>query len=169
MSMKKTENKAGKRAKRGGLTVMRTARGKNGLLSTGMIALVVAIVVVFNIAVSQLPSGVRQFDISTSKIYEISDTTREYLDQLDKDVTITVVAADENIDYRLSHFLDLYTALSDHLTQDKVDPVAYPSALTEYDCEENSVVVQCEETDQSYVIPIDDIVVPDCYFLYYYN
>ena len=116
MSMKKTENKAGKRAKRGGLTVMRTARGKNGLLSTGMIALVVAIVVVFNIAVNQLPSGVRQFDISTSKIYEISDTTREYLDQLDKDVTITVVAADENIDYRLSHFLDLYTALSDHLS-----------------------------------------------------
>lgn len=169
MSMKKTENKAGKRAKSGGLTVMRTARGKNGLLSTGMIALVVAIVVVFNIAVNQLPSGVRQFDISTSKIYEISDTTREYLDQLDKDVTITVVAADENIDYRLSHFLDLYTALSDHLTQDKVDPVAYPSALTEYDCEENSVVVQCEETDQSYVIPMDDILVPDSYYLYYYN
>lgn len=169
MSMKKTENKAGKRAKSGGLTVMRTARGKNGLLSTGMIALVVAIVVVFNIAVNQLPSGVRQFDISTSRIYEISDTTREYLDQLDKDVTITVVAADENIDYRLSHFLDLYTALSDRLTQDKVDPVAYPSALTEYDCEENSVVVQCEDTDQSYVIPMDEILVPDSYYLYYYN
>lgn len=170
MSVKKTDNNrpAGKRTKRS-LTAMRTVRGKNGLLSTGMIALVVAIVVVFNIAVNLLPSGVRQFDISTSKIYEISDTTREYLEKLDKDVTITVVAADDNIDYRLSHFLDLYTALSDHLTQDKVDPVAYPSALTEYDCKENSVVVQCADTDQSYVIPMDDILVPDSYYQYYYN
>lgn len=167
MSKKKAETR--RKTPRPGLAGLKTARGKNGLMSTGMIALVVAIVVVFNVAVSLLPSGVRQFDISTTKIYEISDTTRKYLETLDQDVTITVVAADANIDYRLSHFLDLYTALSDHLTQDKVDPVAYPSALTEYDCEENSVVVQCAATGQSYVIPMDDILVPDTYYQYYYN
>lgn len=168
MSRNKTENNRATQG-RNRLAPLKTARGKNGLMSTGMIALVVAIVVVLNIAVNLLPSKVRQFDLSTTKIYEISDTTREYLEKLDKDVTITVVAADDNIDYRLSHFLDLYTALSGHLTQKKVDPVAYPSALTEYDCEENSVVVQCADTDQSYAIPMDDILVPDSYYQYYYN
>lgn len=167
-SQPNTQSEPGKREKTA-LKKLRTNKGKNGLMSTGMIALVVAIVVVLNLAVSMLPSGIRQFDISTTKIYELSDTTQDYLAKLDKDVTITVVAADANIDYRLSHFLDLYTALSDHVTQKKVDPVAYPSALTEYDCEENSVVVQCADTDQSYVIPFDDILVPDSYYQYYYN
>lgn len=175
MSLKKTNKTDGslpegqEKQPKNRLKKLKTTKGRNGLMSTGMIAVVVAIVVIFNIAVSLLPSGVRQFDISTSKIYEISDTTKDYLAKLDKDVTITVVAADANIDYRLSHFLDLYTALSNHVSQKKVDPVAYPSALTEYDCKENSVVVQCADTDQSYVISFDDILVPDTYYQYYYN
>ena len=175
MSLKRTKKaepvQPGKQAKpeKVALEKRKTAKRKNGLMSTGMIAVAVAIVVVFNVAVNMLPSSVRQFDSSNSKIYEISDTTQEYLGKLDKDVTLTVVAADADIDYRLSHFLDLYTALSDRVTQKKVDPVAYPSVLTKYDCEANSIVVQCADTDQSYVIPISDILVPDSYYQYYYN
>ena len=54
-------------------SILRTARGRNGLMSTGMIAIVVAIVILFNLAVGLLPAKVRQFDLSTTKIYEISD------------------------------------------------------------------------------------------------
>lgn len=74
MSRNKTENNRATQG-RNRLAPLKTARGKNGLMSTGMIALVVAIVVVLNIAVNLLPSKVRQFDLSTTKIYEISDTT----------------------------------------------------------------------------------------------
>ena len=63
-------------------SILRTARGRNGLMSTGMIAIVVAIVILFNLAVGLLPAKVRQFDLSTTKIYEISDTTKEYLANL---------------------------------------------------------------------------------------
>ena len=50
MSKKKAETR--RKTPRPGLAGLKTARGKNGLMSTGMIALVVAIVVVFNVAVS---------------------------------------------------------------------------------------------------------------------
>ena len=147
--------------------ILRTARGKNGLMSTGMIAIVVAIVILFNLAVGLLPAKVRQYDLSTTKIYEISDTTKEYLANLKEKIHLVVVAEPDKIDSRISRFLDLYTAQSDQVTMETIDPVAYPSALTEYDCEANSIVVQCEGKDQTYTIPFDDILVPDYYSIYY--
>lgn len=148
-------------------SILRTARGRNGLMSTGMIAIVVAIVILFNLAVGLLPAKVRQFDLSTTKIYEISDTTKEYLANLKEKIHLVVVAEPDKIDSRISRFLDLYTAQSDQITIETVDPVAYPSALKEYDCEANSIVVQCEGKDQTYTIPFDDILVPDYYSSYY--
>ena len=148
-------------------SILRTARGRNGLMSTGMIAIVVAIVILFNLAVGLLPAKVRQFDLSTTKIYEISDTTKEYLANLKEKIHLVVVAEPDKIDSRISRFLDRYTAQSDQITMEAVDPVAYPSALKEYDCEANSIVVQCEGKDQTYTIPFDDILVPDYYSSYY--
>lgn len=142
-------------------------RGRNGLMSTGMIAIVVAIVILFNLAVGLLPTKVRQFDLSTTKIYEISDTTKEYLANLKEKIHLVVVAEPDKIDSRISRFLDLYTAQSDQVTMETIDPVAYPSALTEYDCEANSIIVQCEGKDQTYTISFDDILVPDYYSSYY--
>lgn len=148
-------------------SILRTARGRNGLMSTGMIAIVVAIVILFNLAVGLLPAKVRQFDLSTTKIYEISDTTKEYLANLKEKIHLVVVAEPDKIDSRISRFLDRYTAQSDQITMETVDPVTYPSALKEYDCEANSIVVQCEGKDQTYTIPFDDILVPDYYSSYY--
>ena len=55
---------------------------KQGSYSVGLTALVIAIVVLINLIVGQLPSQVRQIDISTNNIYEITDTSRELLDGL---------------------------------------------------------------------------------------
>lgn len=79
-------------------SILRTARGRNGLMSTGMIAIVVAIVILFNLAVGLLPTKVRQFDLSTTKIYEISDTTKEYLANLKEKIHLVVVAEPDKID-----------------------------------------------------------------------
>ena len=147
--------------------MFRTAKGKNGLMSTGMIAIVVAIVILFNLAVGQLPSHLRQFDLSSNQIYEISDTTKDYLAELEQNVQLTVIAEPDKIDSRISRFLERYVALSDQITMETIDPVAYPSTLTEYKCEENSIVVQCEGKEQSYTISFDDILVPDYYSSYY--
>lgn len=164
MALRRKQDKDISREKQ---SVLRTVKGKNGLMSTSMIAIVVAIVILFNLAVGQLPAKARQFDLSTTKIYEISDTTKEYLSNLKEKVNLVVVAELDKIDSRISRFLELYTALSDQVTMENIDPVAYPSALTEYDCEANSIVVQCEGKDQTYTISFDDILVPDYYSSYY--
>ena len=45
---------------------------RNGSYSVGMIALVVAIVVVVNLIAGQLPENVKSIDVSDKKIYQIS-------------------------------------------------------------------------------------------------
>lgn len=144
-----------------------TLRSRNGLFSTALICIAIAVVLIFNIAVGQVPEKWRQFDISNTKIYTISDTTLDYLAQLDKDVDITVIASQDETDDRIINFLDRYGALSDHLNLKWIDPVVYPSALTEYDCDANTVVVSCG--DRTDTISFDEILVPDLYSQYYYN
>ena len=49
------------------------------MYSVGLTAVVVAIVVVVNLIFGQLPEKYRSIDVSNSKIYEITDTSREFL------------------------------------------------------------------------------------------
>ena len=42
-----------------------------------------------------------------------------------------------------------------------MDPVLHPSAVTEYEAQENSVVVECKDTEKRMVIPFTDIIVYD--------
>ena len=50
---------------------------RNGSYSVGMIALVVAIVVVVNLIAGQLPENVKSIDVSDKKIYQISKTSKK--------------------------------------------------------------------------------------------
>ena len=89
----------------------KTARTKNGAYSVTMIAIVIVLAVLVNLFCSKLPATVQQIDISNNKIYEISDTTKEMLDELEYDITITVLAETDSIDERLTTFLEKYVVL----------------------------------------------------------
>ena len=65
---------------------------RNGSYSVGLIVLVIAIAVIINMIAGQLPENIRNIDISDNRIYEISDTSREILKDLDQEVTFTVYA-----------------------------------------------------------------------------
>ena len=52
---------------------------RNGSYSVGMIALVVAIVVVVNLIAGQLPENVKSIDVSDKKIYQISKTSKKIM------------------------------------------------------------------------------------------
>ena len=140
-----------------------TIQSKNGLFSAGMIALVVAIVIVFNLAVGYLPSNLLEIDPSSSGIYTVTDTSVDYLAALDTDVELIVVAENGDVDSRITRFLDRYVALSDHLSMRTVDPVTSPSVLTDYETEQNTIVVRCEETGRQEIVYFDDILVMDYY------
>ena len=56
-----------------------TSGTKHGSYSVGLTVLVIAIVIVFNLVIGQIPEAYRNLDMSSTKIYEISDTTKDLL------------------------------------------------------------------------------------------
>lgn len=162
--MKKVKNIKGNIGKR-----FRTPGTKNGMYSVGLTVIVIAIVIVFNLVIGQIPEAYRNIDVSSTKIYDISDTTTDLLDGLDKDVSMKVLAVKDETDDRITTFLSKYDALSDRIDMEWIDPVLHPSALTEYDTSENTIVVSCEETGKSTTISFSDILVMDEYSYYYYG
>ncbi len=140
----------------------------HGMYSVGLTAVVVAIVVVVNLIIGQLPEQYRNIDVSNTKIYEITDTTRDFLKDMDKKVTFKVLAVKEEADERIQTFLSKYSSLSKNISVEWIDPVLHPSALQEYDADENSIIVSCDETGKSTTVTFDKIVVAD-YSSYYYT
>ncbi len=149
--------------------LFKSASSKNGSYSVGLIALVVAIVIVINLIAGQLPESVKNIDISSDKIYEISDTSREMLADLKEPVTFTIYAEQSSADERIKTFLSKYTALSDEISVEWVDPVLHPSALTENGVSENDIVISCAATGKSKIVNFSDILVVDYYNYYYYG
>lgn len=139
---------------------------KNGSYSVGLIVLVIAIVIVINMIAGQLPESIRNIDISDNRIYEISDTSREILKDLDQDVTFTVFAEKSSTDDMIKTFLDKYTSLSDKISVEWVDPVLHPSELTENNVSEDTILVSCKETGKTTTVAFSDILVTDEYSYY---
>ncbi len=140
---------------------------RHGTYSAAAAALVVIIAIVVNLIAGQLPENIKETDISSDKVYEISDTSREIIAGLEDDIDITVITEEDYLDDMLRTFLQKYTALSDHLSMDIIDPVLHPSVLEEYDTEGDTIVVECKSTGLSQTIDISDIMVQDAYSYYY--
>ena len=138
--------------------LFRTKNTKKGSYSIAVTAVVIAIIFVFNLLVQQLPQSIRQLDISDTSIYEISSTTRKLVRNLDDDIDLYVLADKSSTDDRIKNFIDKYAAQSDKISVEWIDPVLHPSALTEYDAEENSIVVSCSKTDRQTTVSFDDIL-----------
>lgn len=140
---------------------------RHGAYSVGITVLVIAAVIVFNLIVGQIPEAYRNIDVSSTKIYDISDTTTDLLDRLDKKVDMKVLAVKDDTDDRITTFLSKYAALSDKINVEWIDPVLHPSALDEYNASENSIVISCADTGKTTTVDFTDILVPDQYAAYY--
>ena len=98
--------------------IFRTAAFKNGSYNVGMTALVIGIVIVINMIAGQLPESVRRLDISDNRIYEITDTSRKILRDMDKEIKFTVFAKKDKTDERIKTFIGKYAGLSDKISVD---------------------------------------------------
>lgn len=144
-------------------------RFKNGSYSVGVTAIVLAIVIVINLMVNQLPSTIKQVDISSNQIYSIGEITKDVLNDLDKEVKIVILATPDHTDPRIETLVNNYKSLSDKIKVETIDPVLRPTALTEYEAEANNLVVSCEATGKSTAIPFEDIILYDEMSYYYYG
>lgn len=138
-----------------------TVSSRQGSYSLAMTAVVIGIVVFINLIAGRLPSSLKQIDISTNHIYEITDTSRDLLKNLDKDVELTVLAEKGSTDERIRTFIEKYAALSSHINVKWIDPVLHPSALTEYETESDTIVVSCSDTKKTTTVSFQDMITYD--------
>ena len=125
---------------------------KRGIYTAAISAIVIAIVIVFNLLVGSLPDGTLEFDISDQDLYEITQQSVDFIGTLEKDVSIIVLAQDAAIDDMLSKFINNYAKLSSHITLKIIDPVINPTVLETYGAQENNIVVTCTDTGKSRVL-----------------
>ena len=147
----------------------KSAAKRHSAFSVGLIAIAVAATILFNLLAAQLPDSIKQFDMTDSGIYDITDTTLAITGAMTEDVQIIVLNDKLNVDTRISRFLEKYAGLSDHLILEYIDPVVYPSILKQYEAESNSVVVRCEATGRQETFALDDVIGIDQMSYYYYG
>ena len=125
-------------------------------------AIVLAIVLLVNVAVSALPTNLTQFDMSASKLYSITSNTKAVVNNLEDDVTIYWIVQAHEDDAIVEALLDKYDSLSDQISVEKTNPDVYPTLAEQYtdeDVANNSLVVECG--DRSRYIAYEDIYVTD--------
>ena len=132
---------------------------KRGSYTLAMTSIVIAIVIVFNMIVNLIPENKRQFDISSTNIYEISSKSKKIINKVDHDVTFYVLAEKSSTDKRIKTFINKYASLSDKIHIKWIDPVLHPSALTKYGTEENNIVISCKKTNRTTTVSFDNILV----------
>jgi len=144
-----------------------SAAKRHGTFSVGLIAIAAAVTILINLLAAQLPGSWKQFDLTNSGIYNISDISLNIVNAMTEDVKIVVLADRLNVDTRISRFLDKYTGLSDHLILEYIDPVVFPAVLNQYAAQAGDVVVCCEATDRQQIFALEEVIGYDEASYYY--
>lgn len=135
---------------------------KNGSYSMTMTVVFIAVVIVINMIVGELPSKYTEIDVSGQKLYSIGDETKELLSELEKDVTIYQIAQSGGEDEVITSLLKKYEDESEHIKVEQKDPVVNPKFASEYTTDNlsaNSLIVTCG--DRSKVIDYNNMYESD--------
>ena len=111
-------------------------------------AAVLVVTVLLNLAVQAVPSKYTEFDISTSGLYTLSETTKTLLAGLDADVTAYYLAETGSEDRNVTNLLDRYAGETPRFRWQGRDPALYPTFAAQYDAADaaaGSVILVCGE------------------------
>ena len=129
-------------------SIFKTRRFKSGGYAVLVSVIVVLVVVAVNLFVGQLPSSAVKLDTTAQGMFTFSEQTTQLLKNLQKNVTLTLVAENGSENQTLVSLLDRYKGLSDKITVHTVDPVVQPKFTSNFTSDEvtaNSVIVECGE------------------------
>lgn len=133
-------------------------RLKHGSYSMAVTGIVIASVVVFNMAIQELPSKYREIDLSSQKLFTIGEQTEKMLKELDKDVTFYFIAQEGTESSEIQKLLEKYEEGSKHIQVEQKDPAVNPTFVSKYTSDNisnNSVIVVCG--DKSKVVNYSDM------------
>jgi ABC-2 type transport system permease protein len=129
-----------------------------GAYSSVSIVIAIVLTVVVNLIVGKLPSKYTGIDVTTNQLYSITDQTKQIMNGLDMDVTIYVIASEDNADSVVKQTLDRYMDLSDKIHVEYVNPMTNPKFASSYTSDsvsQNSLIVVTDK--RSKVINYSDM------------
>ncbi len=135
-----------------------TRKMKLSMFSGSMVVVGIVVCVLVNVVAAQLPEGMKSIDATSSKVYSLTEDTKDYLKTLEDDVTIYVLSAKSDCDTTLAKTLSHYEDASKHISVEYIDPNVSPKFYENYTDESpstNSLIVVNEE--KSKVISYDNI------------
>lgn len=105
---------------------------KKGVFSSTLVIIGIVLAVAVNLVAGNLPENMKSLDVTSSKLYSITEDTEEMLDALTEDVTVYVLASESGADETISQMLTHYESRSSHIQVVYKDPVKYPQFAAEY-------------------------------------
>ena len=118
---------------------------KSGNYSIIMIAIALAILILINAIVNVIPDKYTKFDMTATNVFDITNTTKEVLKELDQDITIYTIAEYGNENDYVSNFIGIYKGESSHIKSKQINPIENPQFLEDYglNLTQGSIVVEC--------------------------
>jgi hypothetical protein len=152
---------------------------KHGTMSVILTIVFIAAVVVVNVIVSLISARFdTTVDLTDSGIYSLEESTQTYLEeQLNSDVTITVLTPETDFEAQGSHYKQINEILKkmqmagSHVTLNYLDLDQNPNYSSQFKAEtvaENYIVVESEKTGRHRIIsPYDYFSFNETYLQYY--
>ena len=118
---------------------------------------VTAVVIAFaaavglNYLVLRLPDDIMQYDFTENRIFTISKESKDYLDGIDRDITIFALSEKDRIEMPVTKTLDEFEAYSDHISVKYIDLTKDPQFAAKYTDETvagGDLLVVCGENVQ---------------------
>ena len=156
-----TEKKEGKLK-----TLFKSRKLRKGGLSIAFTAVFIVLIIVINMIANLVTTKVPSltFDLSASKTYELSQDTIDFVETIDKEVTISILASESDYtgasEYYLmaSTLLNQYKNYNDKIKIKYVDITANPTYVNNYPDEklyQGNYIVECG--DKYRVLTTDDL------------
>lgn len=112
---------------------------KHGSLAWLSVLIFLTALILLNVVFSALNDRFSlKLDLTANKIFSVSDATKEFLENLDEDVTITVFAEESQISNSTTYYkqiaetINTYERLSDNIAVEYLDPDKNPQLISEF-------------------------------------
>lgn len=116
-----------------------------GAYSSAAVCIVIALVVIVNLIAVRLPKKYTNFDITSNKMYTLTEQTQNVLKTLDEDIEIYVIQDENSADTTVVQTLKGYAEASSHIRVTYIDPISNPQFVNQYatgSIAMNSIIVE---------------------------
>ena len=133
---------------------------KKWLRETVFTMVLVIIIILIYMEINALASKVTipDLDLTKSKIYSLSDETKNKIKDIDKEVKITLINMENYDDNYVINYANKYSEINSKISIDKVDNLsARADLMTKYSIEESTseIIVECNKKEK--MLGIDDL------------